>query len=70
MGELLIHRRVPRILVVDDNPDMAELMRELLTTRGYDVVTVRNADDAEMEIKRHAPDLILSDVIMPGRSGY
>src|SRR5579871_4484538 len=70
MGELLIHRRVPRILVVDDNPDMAELMRELLITRGYEVVTVRNADDAETEIKRHAPDLILSDVIMPGRSGY
>ena len=30
MGELLIHRRVPRILVVDDNPDMVELMSELL----------------------------------------
>src|SRR6516165_9838669 len=70
MGELLIHRRVPRILVVDDNPDMADLMRELLVSRGYDVVTVRNADDAEMEVRRHAPDLILSDVIMPGRSGY
>ena len=70
MGELLIHRRVPRILVVDDNPDMVELMRELLLTRGYEVFTVRNADDAEAEIRRHAPDLILSDVIMPGRSGY
>jgi putative two-component system response regulator len=70
MGELLIHRRVPRILVVDDNPDMADLMRELLVSRGYDVATVRSADDAEMEVRRHAPDLILSDVIMPGRSGY
>jgi putative two-component system response regulator len=70
MGELLIHRRVPRILVVDDNPDMVELMRELLVTRGYEVLTVRNADDAELEIRRHAPDLVLSDVIMPGRSGY
>ena len=44
MGELLIHRRVPRILVVDDNPDMVELMRELLQSRGYEVVTVRDAD--------------------------
>ena len=70
MGELLIHRRVPRVLVVDDNPDMAELMRELLASRGYDVVTVRDADEAEVEVRRHLPDLILSDVIMPGRSGY
>ena len=70
MGELLIHRRVPRVLVVDDNPDMVELMRELLVSRGYDVVAVRDADQAEMEVRRHAPDLILSDVVMPGRSGY
>jgi putative two-component system response regulator len=70
MGELLIHRRVPRILVVDDNPDMAELMRELLQSRGYDVVSVRDADQAEAEIRLRTPDLILSDVIMPGRSGY
>src|SRR5579862_2442435 len=70
MGELLIHRRVPRILVVDDNPDMAQLMSELLQSRGYDVVTVRDADQAEVEVRRHAPDLILSDVVMPGRSGY
>src|SRR5207253_5890053 len=70
MGELLIHRRVPRVLVVDDNPDMVELMRELLASRGYDVVAVRDADAAEAEVRRHPPDLILSDVVMPGRSGY
>jgi len=70
MGELLIHRRVPRVLVVDDNPDMVELMRELLLSRGYEVVAVRDADQAEAEVHRHAPDLILSDVVMPGRSGY
>jgi len=70
MGELLIHRRVPRVLVVDDNPDMAELMRELLASRGYDVCTVPDADQAEIEVRRHLPDLILSDVVMPGRSGY
>lgn len=70
MGELLIHRRVPRILVVDDNPDMVELMSELLKSRGYDVFSVRDADLAEAEVRRHPPDLILSDVVMPGRSGY
>src|SRR6201997_85912 len=70
MGELLIHRRVPRILVVDDNPEMVELMRELLASRGYDVIAVRDAAQAEVEVHRHPPDLILSDVVMPGRTGY
>jgi putative two-component system response regulator len=70
MGELLIHRRVPRILVVDDNPDMVDLMRELLVSRGYEVIAVRDADQADAEVHRHPPDLILSDVVMPGRSGY
>ena len=70
MGELLIHRRIPRILVVDDNAEMVELMRELLLSRGYEVLAVRNVEQAEVEVHRHPPDLILSDVIMPGRSGY
>jgi len=70
MGELLIHRRIPRILVVDDNPDMIELMRELLVSHGYEVITVPDATRAETEVRRHPPDLILSDVVMPGRSGY
>jgi putative two-component system response regulator len=46
------------------------LMRELLETRGYEVVAVPDAAQAEAEIRRQAPDLILSDVVMPGKSGY
>jgi len=56
--------------VVDDNPDTMVLMRELLATRGYDVVALPDATQAEAEIRRQAPDVILSDVIMPGKSGY
>ncbi|HYA24365.1 MAG TPA: HD domain-containing phosphohydrolase, partial [Terriglobales bacterium] len=68
--ELPLRRRVPRILVVDDNPDTMVLMKELLETHGYDVVTVPDASEAELEIRRVPPDLILSDVVMPGKSGY
>jgi len=68
--ELPLKRRAPRILVVDDNPDTMVLMKELLETHGYDVVTVPDAAEAELEIRRVLPDLILSDVIMPGKSGY
>ena len=64
-----IIRRPARILVVDDNPDIVMVMRELLISLGYEVVTVTSAEQATAEIDRNTPDLILSDVIMPGRSG-
>jgi putative two-component system response regulator len=70
MGDLLGGRRLPTILVVDDYPQSAELLRELLEKRGYRIVTVLHAADAEAEIRRDPPDLILLDVIMPGKSGY
>src|SRR5271169_5611957 len=70
MGDLLYRRHVPRILVVDDQPAIAGLMSQLLNLRGYDVVTAASAEEAEAEIRRQLPDLILSDVMMPGKSGY
>ncbi len=70
VGDLLFRRRVPRILVVDDQPGIAGLMSQLLGMRGYEVVTAANAEEAEAEIRRQLPDLILSDVMMPGKSGY
>jgi len=70
MGDLLPRRRAPRILVVDDQPSIAGLMSQLLMIRGYDVFTATSAEQAETEIRRQAPDLILSDVMMPGKSGY
>jgi putative two-component system response regulator len=63
-------RRRARILIVDDNPSIAALMSQLLTMRGYEVVTACDAQQAEAEVRKHAPDLILSDVRMPGKSGY
>jgi putative two-component system response regulator len=70
MGDLLPRRRVPRILVVDDQPSIAGLMSQLLLMRGYDVITASSAEQAEAEVRRQPPDLILSDVMMPGKSGY
>lgn len=63
-------RRGQRILVVDDNQDNVVLMRELLSSRGYEVLTAATAEEAQEVIHRQPPDLILLDVIMPGKSGY
>ena len=70
MNDLLPGRRKQSILVVEDNPVNAELMREMLANRGYQTIAVQNAAAAEAEIRREAPDLILLDVMMPGKTGY
>jgi putative two-component system response regulator len=70
MSALVPHRRIPRVLVVDDNADTALLLQELLAQRGYEVITASNAERAEAVILQMPPDLVLSDVVMPGKSGY
>ena len=63
-------RRAQRILIVDDNPDNIILTRELLLSRGYEVQSVVSAEEAQQAIQKQQPDLILLDVILPGKSGY
>lgn len=70
MKDNLGRKRSPIILVVDDNKDNTVLMRELLKIRGYEVDIASNAVDAETLMRTHPPDLVLLDVIMPGKTGY
>ena len=70
MGDLLVSRQKQSILVVDDNLLNAQLLVELLTARGYQVASAATAAEAEDQIRRDPPDVILLDVIMPGKSGY
>ncbi len=70
MGDLLAGRRKQSILVVEDNVVNAALLKEMLVSRGYPTVAVHSAAEAEAEIRREAPDLVLLDVIMPGKTGY
>lgn len=59
---------MPRILVVDDEAGVQESLRMLLKSEG-DVTVAGNVDAALREISLAAPDLILLDLVMPGRSG-
>lgn len=70
MPDILAGRRKQSILVVDDNVVNAALLKELLGRRGYNATLAQNAAAAEAEILRDPPDLILLDVIMPGKTGY
>ena len=58
------------ILIVDDDPDMRELMSEDLSIAGHQVVEARDANHALKLLSDHQPDLIVSDVVMPGRDGF
>jgi putative two-component system response regulator len=62
-------RKTARVLVVDDNRENAFVTRGMLQTKGYEVQTAENAASAETIIRDDPPDLILLDVVMPGKSG-
>lgn len=60
-----------RILVVDDQPEIRELMVSLLTTRGgYEVKTAEDGFDALLQLKAMQPDVIIADLNMPRMSGF
>jgi len=61
---------VPRILIVDDEPEILRGLEDNLRFEGYETVTAANGDDALAAAARAAPDLILLDVMMPRRSGW
>ncbi len=59
----------PRVLVVDDDPDIQDYFGFLLEDNGYLVKSAENAEIALQVIGEFAPDAVLIDVMMPGRSG-
>jgi two-component system, OmpR family, response regulator len=59
-----------RILVIEDDLRMVELLREGLSERGHAVATATTADEGERLIERQPFDAIVLDIGLPGRSGY
>jgi CheY-like chemotaxis protein len=59
-----------RVLVVDDNPDMLSLWRAMFGVHGADVSAVTSAHAALSLLSREPFDVLVSDISMPGESGY
>ena len=55
--------------MVDDNPANLEILETRLTRQGYEVITARDGDEALVAARAQTPDLILLDVMMPGKDG-
>jgi CheY-like chemotaxis protein len=53
-----------RILVVDDDPDFVEIMRTILESNDYQVVTASNGQQALSQVKAERPDLMILDIMM------
>jgi len=61
---------LPPILVVDDNHDNAEIIRQYLEVRGYPITVAHSGDEALAIFEQVRPALVLLDVMMPGRDGW
>lgn len=59
-----------RVLVVDDAPYVREIVAEILTEGGAKVTAVGCAEEALAALQSERPDVLLSDLAMPGRGGY
>jgi len=57
------------ILVVDDEKPIRDLVRSILTRAGYEVTEAADAREAMGILHDHSPDILLTDIVMPGLSG-
>ena len=62
--------RAPRVLIVDDNPEIREIIHILLSGEEYELDEAKNGDEALAKTEKDAFDLIILDIMMPGMDGY
>ena len=65
-----IKLRTAKVLVVDDEPEITDIVQTFLTESGYKVDVLNNPRDAVTKAKQFKPDVILLDIMMPGADGY
>jgi len=65
-----MRERPARILAVDDRPENIRLLEAVLVPSGYEVVAASGGEEALAKVRELKPDMILTDIVMPGMSGY
>ena len=69
-GDSGVHTRRSRVLVVDDAPDVTEMLGMVMRYAGYDVTMALSAPEAFDAARRDHFDVVVSDIGMPGMNGY
>lgn len=69
MPRMSIISTVKKILIADDEPDILEIIQYNLQNEGYEVITAKNGNEAIDQARRFTPDLIILDIMMPGKNG-
>ena len=59
----------PRILLVDDDPNLLVLLADQLRADGYEITTARDGDEALRRLRTSWPDLLIIDMMMPKMDG-
>lgn len=59
-----------KILIIDDEPEITEIIETFLTEAGYKVAVENSALKAVSKAKKFKPDVVLLDIMMPGSDGY
>lgn len=59
-----------KILVIDDDPDLQTAVKSVLESKFYQVIAALDGDEGLRKVVDERPDLVILDVIMPGKSGF
>ncbi len=69
MEENQINARLSRVLLVDDEPSVLQVLSQRLKTQGYEVFTATDGEEALQKADREHPDVILLDIMLPKKNG-
>ena len=58
-----------KVLVVDDNQEDINMVRDFLSTKGYEILEARSGEQALLKVKQMKPDLVVLDWLLPGMQG-
>ena len=58
------------ILVVEDDHEIVDLLKDILKSFGFDVAVAYNGEEALRVMEKRLPNLILLDIVLPGKNGY
>lgn len=58
-----------KVLIVEDEPEFLEILKTILESEGFGVITASDGFSALLNLERHAPDVILTDIVLPNMNG-